>query len=133
MKSYSGTIQHVHSMIYTPIVFYYLDVGLIFMNFPMSEQLHYRRCLYTACLKTKQNPTKPHLTPNIPVQLLLAPHILRSHGQVHSIVISWITQNNLLLISSLDHDDNNRIHLDFHIEIQGISSQLEHQYFVIVF
>lgn len=60
MKSYSGTIQYVHFMIYAPIIFYFLQVELIFMNFPITQQLHYRRCLYPAWLKTKQNPTKPH-------------------------------------------------------------------------
>lgn len=70
--------------------------------------------------KTELHQTTPS-TPNIPIQLLLAPDILRSHGQMHSIAISWIREDNLLLIPSLGHDDNNTIHLDFHIEIQQIS------------
>lgn len=98
MKSCSGTIQYVHFMIYAPIIFYSLEVGLIFMNFPITSQLHYRRRLYQPCLKAKQNSTKPYPTPNIPIQLLLVPGVLRSYGQMHSIAISWITEHNLLLI-----------------------------------
>lgn len=46
---------------------------------------------------------------------------IRSHGQMQSIAISWTTEDNLLLIASLRHDNNNKIHLDFHVEIQAIS------------
>lgn len=70
-----------------------------------------------------QKKTEPHQTTGYtPVQLLLAPDILRSHGQMHSIAISWIREDNLLLIPSLNHNGNKtRIHLDCYIEIQGIS------------
>lgn len=53
-----------------------------------------------------QNETQPHQTAAYtPIQLLLAPDMLRSHEQMHSIAISWIREDNLLLIPSLNHSD----------------------------
>lgn len=53
-----------------------------------------------------QKETEPHqTTAYTPIQLLLTPDMLRSHGQMHSIAISWIREDNLLLIPSLNHSD----------------------------
>lgn len=112
-------IQYVHFMIYAPIMFYFSEVGLIFMNFPITQQLHYRRCLHASCLKKKTR-TPPNHTLHPTFLFNSCRHQI--YSEVMGIAMSWITEHNLLLIPSLGHDDNkNRIHIDFHIEIQGIS------------
>lgn len=68
-----------------------------------------------------QNKTEPHQTTPYTQHSHPTLASIRSHGQMKSIAISWTTEDNLLLIASLGHDNNNKIHLDFHVEIQAIS------------